>query len=155
VNHLDMTYRKTAAEGASGIGLLIALYDTLAGNLRRAAEAQRANDIERRSREANHAFTVIGYLEGCLQRGTGGDLALQLRAFYAALRRKLLGAQVKQSAEMLDNLMADVLKIREAWQAADLGATPSIPQILPAAAAKGLSGYPSMGMRNTGGNWSA
>jgi flagellin-specific chaperone FliS len=42
----EMAYRKTAVGGASGFGLLIALYDTLAGDLRRAADAERANDIE-------------------------------------------------------------------------------------------------------------
>ena len=54
MNRTDLAYRRTAAEAASGLGLLIALFDTLAGDLRRAAEAQRANDIERRSREARH-----------------------------------------------------------------------------------------------------
>ena len=33
----EMAYRKTAIGGASGFGLLVALYDTLAGDLRRAA----------------------------------------------------------------------------------------------------------------------
>ncbi len=59
----ELSYRKTATEGASGFGLLIGLFDTLAGNLRRAAEAQRANDMEKRCGEANHALLVIGHLE--------------------------------------------------------------------------------------------
>jgi hypothetical protein len=42
----DLAYRKTAVEGASGMGLLIALYDTLAGDLRRAAAAQRAMTLK-------------------------------------------------------------------------------------------------------------
>ena len=37
MNPTELAYRKTAVEGASGFGLMIALYDTLAGNLRRAA----------------------------------------------------------------------------------------------------------------------
>jgi len=37
MNRTDMAYRKSAVEGATGFGLLIALYDTLAGDLRRAA----------------------------------------------------------------------------------------------------------------------
>lgn len=85
------------------MGLLIALYDTLAGDLRRAAAAQRANDIERRGCEAKHAFTVIGYLEDFVRRGSGGLLSRQLLAFYSTLRRKLLDAQVRQSAEALES----------------------------------------------------
>lgn len=116
MNRTDLAYRKTAVEGASGFGLLIALYDTLAGNLRRAATAQRANDIETRCREAKHALMVIGYLEDCLHRGERGDLTLHLMAFYARLRRSLLTAQVEQSAEILEREVAEVLKIREHWQ---------------------------------------
>ena len=56
MNRTDLAYRKTAVEGASGFGLLIALYDTLAGNLRRAAAAQRRNDLEDRCHEVKHAL---------------------------------------------------------------------------------------------------
>jgi len=117
----DLAYRRTAAEGASGMGLLIALYDTLAGDLRRAAAAQRANDIERRSREAKHAFTIIGYLEDCVRRGSGGPLSQQLLAFYSVLRKKLLEAQVTRSAEALEQQMESILKLREQWQMLDSG----------------------------------
>ena len=116
MNRTDLAYRKTAVEGASGFGLLISLYDTLAGDLRRAAEAQRANDIERRCREAKHAFMVIGYLEDCLHRSEQGDLTQRLMAFYARLRRNLMSAQVSQSAEAFELEMDEVLKIREQWQ---------------------------------------
>ena len=53
MNRTDLAYRRTAAEAASGLGLLISLFDTLAGNLRRAGKAQREDDIERRCREGN------------------------------------------------------------------------------------------------------
>ncbi|MGA2570227.1 MAG: flagellar export chaperone FliS [Terracidiphilus sp.] len=150
----DLAYRRTAAEGASGFGLLVALYDTLAGDLRRATEAQRASDIERRSREANHAFAVIGLLEDSVRRGTGGDLADQLVAFYASLRRDLIAAQVSNSADMLEELMTKVLRIRESWQKADLCATASAQGSLPPVAMKGSDGYPSFQPKNSAGNWS-
>jgi hypothetical protein len=59
MNRTDVTYRKTAAEGASGFGLLIALYDTLAGDLRRAAEAERSNDIEQRCHDGHQRGAVV------------------------------------------------------------------------------------------------
>ena len=150
----DLAYRRTAAEGASGFGLLIALYDTLAGDLRRAAEAQRTGDIERRCHEVNHAFAVIGLLEDSVSRGTGGDLAEQLVAFYATLRRDLLAAQVGSSADLLEELMTKVLRIRETWQEADLCATPASQGSLPPVAMKGGDGYPSFQPKNSAGNWS-
>lgn len=151
----DLAYRRTAAEGASGFGLLIALYDTLAGDLRRAAEAQREDDIERRGREVNHAFRVIGLLDDCVHRGSGGELADQLVTFYSSLRHKLISAQVEQSAEMLEEQMEKVLKIREAWQAADLGMAQSALANLPPVATKGAGEYPTFHPKNSAGNWSA
>ncbi len=113
---MELAYRKLAA-GTSGFGLLIALYDTLAGDLRRAAEAQRCNNIEKRCREMNHALLVIGFLEDRLARGSGGALADQLTAFYRSLRRKLIEAQAKRSVELIEQQMALVLEIRGQWQA--------------------------------------
>ena len=113
---IELAYRKTAAEGASGVGLLIALYDTLAGDLRRAADAERSNDLENRAKEINHALLVVAYLEDYAGGGSGGKLADYLVAFYKSLRRKVIEAQVKRSAELLQEQMAQVLMIREVWQ---------------------------------------
>jgi flagellar protein FliS len=112
-----MAYRKTALAGASGFGLLIALYDTLAGDLRRAAEAERRNDIGTRCLQLNHALLVTAFLEDWIDRGSGGELAQKLKSFYGSLRRKIIVAQAKRSAEMLEEQMAEVLELRAIWQA--------------------------------------
>jgi flagellar secretion chaperone FliS len=116
MNPMELAYRKTAVEGTSGFGLLIALYDTLAGNLRRAAIAQRCNDIQKRCQEVNHALRVIGYLEDWIDREGGGELALKLVVFYATLRTKLIQAQAKGSADILEREMDVLLAIRGTWQ---------------------------------------
>ena len=151
----DMAYRMTAAEGGSGFGLLIALYDRLASDLQRAAEAQRENDIERRCLEINHAFRVIGLLQDSVNRGPGGELAQQLLAFYASMRRKLITAQAEQSAGMLEQAIDRVLKIREAWQEAGMGEEQTDPGMPPSVALKESAVYPSYQTRNSAGNWSA
>jgi flagellar secretion chaperone FliS len=119
---MEMAYRKTAVEGSTGFGLLVALYDTLAGDLRRAADAERRNDIGTRCREVNHAFTVLSYLQDRGEKGDGGELTQQLVSFYASLRRKLILAQAKRSPEMLEEQMAMVLSIRGIWQDIELRA---------------------------------
>lgn len=150
----DMVYRKTAIEGASGFGLLIALYDTLAGNLRRAAEAQRSNNIEQRCLEIKHAFVVIGYLENSLQNSPGGALTQQLSSFYSSLRRSLMVAQVEQSAETLEREMASVLKVREYWQQVEVqGAAPQ-PASAQSQLMSSLSAYPGMRAESRYGGWS-
>jgi flagellar protein FliS len=131
MNPTEMTYRKTALEGASGFGLLIALYDTLAGNLRRASDAQRGGDIEKRCQELNHALLVIGYLEDWIDRKEGGELAQRLVTLYANLRAKLIEAQVKQSAEILEQEMAVVLSIRGTWQDLEIRAISALDVVPP------------------------
>ncbi len=116
MNVVEASYRKMATEGLSGLGLLIALYDTLAGDLRRAAEADRRNQIEKRCQEINHALLVLGHLEEWVERGSGGELSQQLTRFYGSLRRKMILAQAKRSAELLEEQMNEVLRLRAIWQ---------------------------------------
>ncbi len=151
----DLAYRKTAVEGASGFGLLIALFDTLANDLRRAAEAERSNAIEKRSSEIKHALLVLGYLEDWLKRGSEGELAEKLTTFYATLRRKLIEAQVNRSPRMLEEQMASVLKIREYWQQADVRGMPTGPDILRPATAHSSAGYAAMAPESRRSSWSA
>jgi flagellar biosynthetic protein FliS len=122
MNPTELFYRKTAADGASGFGLLIALFDTLAGNLQQAAEAQRNGDLEKRCSEVNHALLVIGHLENWVNHGAGGELAQQFISFYASLRHKLFEAQARQSPNLLCEQVTAILKIREIWQQMDVRA---------------------------------
>ena len=121
----ELAYRKTAVESASGLTLLLSLYDTLAGDIRRAAAAERRNDIAARCCEVNHAFMVIAFLEDRMRRGNGGDLAHHLVGFYSGLRRQLIMAQSKRFPEMLENLMDSILEIRKTWQQIELRSIPS------------------------------
>ncbi len=131
MSSVEMAYRKTAAASAGGMGILIALYDTLAGDLRRAADAERRNDIEQRCREARHALLVIAHLEDRISRGSGGELAERLKLLYASLRRKIVEAQAKHSAVTFEQQMAVVLKLREQWQRMEEKQASAGPQILP------------------------
>jgi len=124
----EMAYRKTAVAGASGFGLLVALYDTLAGDLRRAADAERCDDLEKRTRELTHALLVVAHLEDRVARGSGGQLADQLTGFYRTLRRKVIEAQAKRSAAILEEQMNLVLKLREAWQNLEIRGISASPQ---------------------------
>jgi flagellar secretion chaperone FliS len=151
----DLEYRKAAADGTNGFGVLIALYDTLAGDLRRAAEAEHQNDIEKRCLEVNHALLVVGHLEDWVARGSDGELAQQLVAFYASLRRKLIEAQVTRSAQVLEQQMDLVLDLREHWQKIDLRAESTEPEIMPPVHAQSLPAAFSARAESRRGSWSA
>ena len=111
-----MIYRNSAIVGASPIGLMIALFDRLAADLRRAAEAIRKGDIETRCAEINHGFLVLGQLESWLDRENGGESARQLATFYAHLRGKMMQASLSQSASLLEQQIEALIHIRSSWQ---------------------------------------
>ena len=115
----ELSYRKSSIEGASTIGLMIVLFDTLAGDLRRAAASLRKNDIESRTRELNHAALVISQLESWLDLENGGESALTLSRFYAYLRAKMMEAAGTKSATLLETQIEMILHVRSAWQQLD------------------------------------
>jgi flagellar protein FliS len=95
------------------------LFDTLVGDLRRAAAAIRENDIEKRCSELNHATLVLGRLESWIDINQGGESAKTLAAFYAYLRAKMMQAAISQSPSLLETQMEMILHVRSAWQKLD------------------------------------
>jgi flagellar biosynthetic protein FliS len=120
MNFTNMSYRQAALHGATGFGLLIAMYDTVIANLRRAAEAQRNRDIQLRCNEVNHALLVLGFLESWIDSDSQGDLAQQLLNLYRGLRCSLITAQAKHSAELLEQYVPELLNLRMIWQQLEL-----------------------------------
>jgi len=114
-----MSYRQSAIQGASPIGLMIALFDRLAGDLRRAAAALRKNDIETRCKELNHALLVLGQLGNWVDVKNGGESAQTLSRFYAYLRAKILEAAATKSAKLLEMQIDMILLVRSSWQQLD------------------------------------
>jgi flagellar protein FliS len=154
MNPTELAYRKTAVEGASGFGLLIALYDTLAGDLRRAAEAERSNNLDTRFQELKHALLVIAYLEDWIDRENGGELARKLVAFYSNLRAKLIEAQATRSAEILEQQMAVILSIRGTWQELELRASSAL-ETPSSSPQQHYPGIPPLQDERSASSWSA
>jgi flagellar protein FliS len=119
-NHIaSLQYRRAATQQASPVGLVIALYDTLVGDLRRAADAIDRNDIQARCDQLIHGFKVLQQLDSMLDMENGGETALKVRRFYAHVRGQLLLAQFKLSSEILRKQIAIILDVRGAWQQLD------------------------------------
>ena len=119
-NETELSYRRSAIEGASPIGLVIALYDTLSGDLRRAASAIRNNDIEARCKDLNHAALVLGQLEDWIDQKNGGELAQNLSSFYSYIRAKIMEASLSKSAQLLEAQIDLISQVRSAWQQLDI-----------------------------------
>jgi len=115
----SLEYRRAATQQASVVGLVIALHDTLIGNLTRAAEAMEKNDIPKRCNELIHGFKVLTQLEAMLDMKNGGETAVKIRRFYTHVRGQMLAAQFKLAPEVLRNQIRVVLDVRQAWEQVD------------------------------------
>ncbi len=109
------SYREAAIRGASPVRLVICLYEQVIEDLRHAVMAIQEEDIQARTRAINHALTVIGQLQGTLNMEHGGDVAKNLQQFYDILRAGLIEAQGKQSAAIVEQQIALLIQIHEAW----------------------------------------
>ena len=115
----SLHYRRATLQQASTVGLVIALYDTLAGNLGRAAAAIERGDIEGRCAELVHGFKVLQQLDAMLDMKNGGVAATNLRRFYTHLRGQMLSAQFRLSASILRDQVRALIDVRGAWQQVD------------------------------------
>ena len=114
-----LAYRRAATQQASVVGLVIALYDTLVADLRKAAAAMDRKNYEDRSRHLKHGFSVLTQMDALLDAERGGRTASRLRHFYGFLREEMLRAQFAQDPSVLLRLCTHLLDVREAWQEVD------------------------------------
>jgi flagellar protein FliS len=110
-----LSYREAGVAGASPVRLVILMYEQAIQDLRRALAAHTAGDIEGRTREINHAVLVIGHLQATLDHEEGGKVAENLARFYDQLRTGLMEAQCRQSAAALEQQVAHLMLVHEAW----------------------------------------
>jgi flagellar secretion chaperone FliS len=108
-------YRDAALPGATSAGLVVLLYEQAIRDLQRAVAAIEAGDIERRTREINHALSVIGHLQGTLDMQNGEQIAQNLARFYEHVTTNLMAAQIQASANIVRQQITDLLNLRESW----------------------------------------
>ena len=111
----SLSYREAAVAGASPVRLIILLYEQVIEDLRRALAMHSRGDIEGRTREINHAILVIGHLQATLDHEQGGKVARNLVRFYDQVRAKLVEAQCQQSPEAIEQQIAHLMEVRDAW----------------------------------------
>jgi flagellar protein FliS len=125
----SLAYRQASTQQASSVGLVIMLYDRLVVDLRDAIDAMGKGDIEERSRSLKHGFQVLQQLDGLLDMQKGGAAAQNLRRFYGLLRARMLEAQFKLSAVILERQIPLIVEVRDAWQQVDAPAhAPAFPE---------------------------
>jgi flagellar protein FliS len=108
-------YHQSTAVGASAVGQVVALYDTIVRDFHRAIAAIESEQIERRVNAGNHALMVIGELQGVLDFERGGEAARRLQSFYKVTRAMTLEASVRSSREKFLEMISMFARLRAAW----------------------------------------
>jgi len=116
MNNAAFAYQQGSARSATPVGQVVALYDTILRDFRRAQEAIQAGNVETRVFELNHALTVIAHLQSVLDHERGGEAAKRFARFYDVTRGMILEVNVNGNRETLQKLANLYGSVRQAWQ---------------------------------------
>ena len=155
-NRASNSYQQSSAHGASPIGLVVSLYDTILRDFRRALVAIDSNNIEIRVFEINHALTVVAHLQSVLDHQRGGEAAKRLDSFYEVTRAMILEASVHPGREPFLKLIQLYSSVREAWSQIEArGVERPVAVPLPVAEVSVPQSRPPEPPDAPGGRWSA
>jgi flagellar secretion chaperone FliS len=127
-------YRQSDVGGATGVQLVVLLYERAVQDLRAAAQAIEQENIELRTNSINDAILVLACLQSGLDLEQGGKAAKDLDHFYDVLRQNLIQVQFNPSELGINHQITDLLTVREAWTEVDRAEKKSIAAQAPALA---------------------
>jgi len=118
-NNISLTYKESSARGATPIGLIVLLYDTILADFRRAMMALETNNIEQRVFEMNHSLVVVAHMQNVLDFERGGEAAKRFNSFFNVARGMIMEASVNPSQASLLKLVEIFTSVRQAWSQAE------------------------------------
>ena len=110
------SYRQYALDGASGLDLVLALYDGIIRFLYAACEAVDRGDEHERRVAVKRAMDIILHLQSRLRSDVGGRPAEALSEFYASIFAQILQASQSASRAKFMHAIHCVRNVREAWR---------------------------------------
>jgi flagellar protein FliS len=108
-------YQARALEGASGVELIIALYDGVIRFMHNAIDAVEAGDAAQRRYAVKRAMDIVIHLQATLKMDIGGEPAQALAEFYTAMFALMLQGSQANSREKFEQVISGVRNVREAW----------------------------------------
>jgi flagellar secretion chaperone FliS len=111
----EMSYQQQALAGATGVELIVALYDGLIRFLYRAMQCVEENDVHGRRVAVKKSIDILMYLQARLRPDVGGTVAASLADFYSTMFTLTLEASHLESKEQFQEVIAFVRNVREAW----------------------------------------
>ena len=110
-----MSYQQQALAGATGVELIVALYDGLIRFLYRAMQCVEENDVHGRRIAVKKAIDILMYLQARLRPDVGGTVATSLGEFYSTMFTMTLEASHLESKEQFEEVISFIRNVREAW----------------------------------------
>jgi flagellar protein FliS len=111
-------YQTCALEGASGVELIVALYDGIIRFMYLAIDAVESGDTGRRRAAVKRAMDIVIHLQATLQMDIGGKPAEALAEFYAAMFALMLQGSQANSRVKFEQVISCVRNVRDAWREA-------------------------------------
>jgi flagellar protein FliS len=111
----ESNYQQHALAGATGVELVVALYDASIRFLYRAMQCVEDGDVHGRRVAVKRFIDIVMYLQARLRPDVGGSAATALSDFYAAMFTMTLEASHSASVEQFQKVIACVLNVRDAW----------------------------------------
>jgi flagellar protein FliS len=111
----ETSYQQQALAGATGVELIVALYDGLIRFLYRAMQSTEENDVHGRRVAVKKALDILMYLQARLRPDVGGTVAASLADFYSTMFTMTLEASHLESKEQFREVISFVRNVREAW----------------------------------------
>jgi flagellar protein FliS len=109
------SYQEQALAGATGVELVVALYDGAIRFLYRAMQCIEADDVHGRRIAVKKVVDILTYLQARLRPDVGGSVAASLSDFYAAMFTLTLGASHYESTEQFQEVISCIRNVRDAW----------------------------------------
>ena len=114
-------YKKNKVITASGVELIVQLYDELIRNIQLAKAILSKGDkltydgIKTKGKAINKAVNIVTGLADSLDMEKGGEIADNLGKLYEFINMRLLNANVNNDPVMLDEALRVLNELREAW----------------------------------------
>lgn len=124
-----MEYQQQALAGATGLDLVIALYDGALRYLYRAIQAVEEDDVYGRRVAVKRVTDIFIYLQTTLRTDVCAKTTAALADFYAAMFQLTLEASHYASKEQFEEVITCVREVRDAWVVASRD--PEAQKVLP------------------------
>jgi flagellar protein FliS len=124
-----MSYQDQSLSGATGVELVVALYDGAIRFLYRAIQCVEEDDVLGRRIAVKKVVDILTYLQARLRPDLGGTVAASLSDFYATMFTMTLEASHFESVEQFQEVISFVRNVREAW--VEVARDPEAGRVLP------------------------